>query len=1188
MNNQNKKENPFKWAWSRKSVRAWMITFAVVQIVFFIITMVVFNIEVRDPATGARVPLSNTLDIVLGGPRSVVRSGDPRPYQRYMPINDWADPSGSRGERHGFRQFEPSQDITEKRHAYQEGNRLNQEIVEEGIVLLTNASRQGQPVLPFNMQRNRVSVFGKNSVNIVVGGSGSSGGGDGGGPVLLDGLTEAGFEINPVLRSFYQSSRSGPGRPRNPAMGTIPAGIPTGETPISSYTTTVTNSYANFEHAAIVVITRISGEGFDLPRTMATNHALTTPVAGAASVHDHFLRLDQNERDLLQKVTAMRDDPSQPFDKVIVLLNLSMAMEVGFLQAQPGDDDYFGHIDAALWIGSPGFRGAYAVGRILNGEVNPSGRLFATFSRDFLRNPSLQNFANNSIAYNPTTGNFSHTGIADAHRYLNAAGGNTPFFFVEYQEGIYVGYRYYESRGFMEIAMPLGNNNWHSENVVFPFGFGESFTTFDWEIVGVRQDEDVIALNKTVPTEIRQPIVHANGVNDARIEIDVRVTNTGTRAGRDVVQLYFNPQFNFGGIEKPHVALGAFEKTGLIAPGANQVVTLSINAFDMASYDWQGVSTNALGQQLLPNGGYVLERDNFNSAPGMYRLFIGRDAHSAWHNVFATHGPATPVISTTNDLVVTFQVTDPIIYTRDPVTGNEIRNRFSEPIPLNAPNSVIENLDQYSISHFILHQSNMVRGRQGQGYLSRSDFVGTWPVAPTNLQRRMPGGFINTLTNNSLSWEINDTPEDRWWRDPSEMPTHGEWQADGARLYHLIRPLADASRQANGRYCFNHLRDEVGAISVSWDDPIFQDILDQMSLEDMTRLIGRGAFSTIQLAHIGKPRTTDPDGPSGFVSFMGDPSVHGTVFYASGPTIAATWNVRLAFDFGVMVGIEGLFGDTGRWGGDGRPYSGWYAPGMNIHRTPFSGRNSEYYSECPFLSGMIGAHTVLGARSKGVYTFIKHFAVNDQETDRSNNGLVTWLDEQTMREIYLRPFEMAVKIGGATAMMSAFNRIGMIWAGGSYVLLNEVLRYEWGFRGTVITDYNLYPFMPVNQMIRAGGDLNLVQGGTANEPSRATAHQQSATHVQAMRTASHNILYTVVQSSAMNGWSDTVTWGERMPLWQELTIVFNFVLLGIFLIWGFLVIFFKIRKERKLTKEGGEFAETNNEAITHSDSSDEV
>ncbi len=354
-------------------------------------------------------------------------------------------------------------------------------------------------------------------------------------------------------------------------------------------------------------------------------------------------------------------------------------------------------------------------------------------------------------------------------------------------------------------------------------------------------------------------------------------------------------------------------------------------------------------------------------------------------------------------------------------------------------------------------------------------------------------------------------------------------------------------------------------IDVDYDSEKWDELIDYLTVEDMVLLVGQGNFHTNSIDKIGKPRTIDPDGPAGYRNFMGDPSVHDTCVYAAESLIGSTWNKDLAHDMGIMIGLESLVGYTN---GDGRTYSGWYAPAVNIHRSPFSGRNWEYYSEDPFLSGFMGTNVVIGAQSKGVYTFVKHFALNDQETNRDSNGLITWADEQTLREIYLKPFEMIVEDGNAHAIMSSFNRIGTDWAGGSYALLTEVLRKEWGFTGMVISDYNLSnAYMHPDQMLRAGGDLNLSQD---YKPSASATRDGMQTEVQikALRLATKNILYTVANSNAMNGMGEGVVWGTTMAKWKVALICVNVGLVVLSAVWGVFAIRNALKKSKAASGEG--------------------
>ncbi len=958
--------------------------------VLAVVTVVVLAVSLA----ATQVPfLSNTMSAVFGGKRAII-TGDASSYQAYKA--DYAD----------------------KASTLAAANALNERIEEEGIILLKNDASLPiyTPVSdPAVSQKPKISVFGKNSVSLVYGGSGSSGSSTEGAPTLYDSLEKAGYEVNPTLKAFYESKDSGAGRPASPSMGNILSGYPTGETPQSNYTQKVIDSYADYGDAALVVFSRIGGEGYDLPRTMKVSSSgdyttgftdknvwnSETPVEGARSIDDHYLQLDQNETDLLAAVCAR-------FDNVIVILNSAAPMELGFLD-DPGHYAYHENIKAAVWIGDPGFSGIYALGSVLNGSVNPSGRLVDTYARDFTKDPTWQNFGNN----------MSYMG----NRYLvdGKMSSKYAYFTVDYEEGIYVGYRYYETRGAENVIGGEGEA-WYRENVVFPMGYGMSYTSFSWSLAN-----EASLAGKTI--QKGQPI-----------SFEVEVTNTGAAAGKDVVQVYVSAPYQPGGIEKPYKVLSGFAKTELIQPGASAKVTVAVDPYDFASYD-------------EARGEYVLEE-------GEYTFFVSFNAHDQQDGVHAS--ALSPVVMTVS--------AGGIRWSEDPDTGCQLENRFTD------------------------------AEAQLGSVLSRADWEGTWPDPPSEEDRNMTKDFMA-----SLVYAVED--EGKPWY-ANEMPVTGK--SGEKKLYQYA--------------------------GVAYDDPSWEELLDQVTLDEMITLVGIANYNTAEIESVEKPRTTDPDGPSGFTLFMGDPSVYDTCFYACECVLAATWNTNLARQMGEMIGNEGILGDSeGR--GSNAPYSGWYAPAVNIHRSPFGGRNWEYYSEDGFLSGQMAAGVCAGARSKGINTYVKHFALNDQETNRDSNGLLTWATEQAMRELYFKPFEFAVKDGGTQAVMSSFNRIGTVWAGGCYALLTEVLRGEWGFRGMIVTDYNmLSSYMGADQMIRAGGDLNLSQDG---RPSA----EKTATQVAALRRATKNVLYATANSSAMNGFGEGTSLRYGMPYWQMVLIGVNVLLI---------------------------------------------
>jgi beta-glucosidase len=959
--------------WKNRHTRAWMIT-SVALVAFFTAASLVLT--KNDLVSG-------TMDIVFGGKRAIV-AGNNNYY-----VADYSTKADS---------LKAANDFTEK-------------VCEEGTTLLKNEDG----ALPL-ASGAKVTVFGKNSVNLVYGGSGSSSG-----KVtasrrnLFDSLTDAKISYNPTMKAFYEGSSSGSGRPSNPGMGDIIAGFETGETPVSSYTSEVKASYASYKDAAIVVISRIGGEGFDLPRTMKTSYgADATKVNGARNADDHYLQLDQNETDMLAEACSN-------FDKVIVVLNTSQPIELGFLD-DPTHYAYHSQIKACLWMGLPGDNGVMALGKILNGTVNPSGHLADTYARNFKDAPSYRNFGNNN---------------ADEGNGYTVDGESSGYYYVDYEEGISVGYRYYETRNAVELESNP-SSTWYKDNVVYPFGYGLSYTSFTWEV------------------ESSDPSESTALTQDGKITVKVKVTNTGDVAGKEVVELYYHTPYTKGGIEKSETVLGDFAKTKLLEPKASETVTLSLPVSDMKSYDYSDANQNGFK-------GYELEKGN-------YEIRIGKNAHETFK-------------------ALNYTVASDVKISTDETTGTAVTNQFDD------------------VSSHIA------------SYLTRNDYAGTFPTTPSATDRAVTSDFISSLT-----YKKDDT--DKPWTTDT-MPTQAESE--------IAKEDITVS-----------LKDVVGK---KYDDASWDTLLNELTVTQMTKLIGTGAYGTISIDNISKPLTYEPDGPSGFTNFMTDGGpVYNTCFYAAECVLGASWNKELAYDMGISVGNEALVGDCDK---SKLPYSGWYAPAVNIHRSPFSGRNWEYYSEDGYLSGALASQVVLGCKKKGVYTFVKHFVANDQETNRDTNGCIVWLNEQALREIYLKPFEMVVKTGQTTAMMSSFNRLGTTWAGGSYPLLTTILRNEWGFEGEVVTDYNLVRYMNVDQMIRAGGDLVLNQGNKAPSTTNLTA-----TQVSCIRRATHNILYTIANSNAMNS---EVT-GYRMALWRVILILVDSLVALALVVWGFLVIFFAVKK----------------------------
>lgn len=911
----------------------------------------------------------------------------------------------------------PTQKATNKAEAFANAQEVNLKLAEEGFVLLKNENA----ALPMN-KGARISVFSKNSVNLSYGGSGSGGFDTSNNKNLYESLNDAGFVINPTLKNFYESSQSGPVRTAN--SSDLDNGdnqkIATAETPQSKYTDAVKNSYADYSDAALVVITRIGGEGFDLPRYQGDSE-------GAVSPDSHYLELDQNEIDLLTAVT------DGTFKRVVVVFNTPSSFEATFLK----DSAYAAFadkIDAAVWIGFTGSNGITALGEILNGDVNPSGRLVDTWAADFTKNPSFVNFGTGCL---PDT-----TDKYDGGMYYS----------VDYEEGIYVGYRYYETRG------ETDGEDWYNANVVYPFGYGLSYTTFDWTVGDASASEIELGTTITVP---------------------VTVKNTGSVAGKEVVQLYASAPYTLGGIEKEHKVLVGFAKTKLLQPGESETVTVSFDPYSAASYDYRDANSNGFS-------GYELEA-------GEYTLYVSRNAHES-EKAIALNLAADVQIGT------------------DPTTDGEVVNRYTD------------------------SEDFLDSDWQLDTMLSRADWEGTWPTPQTAQQHAGTDRLYEEIRS-----EEHNNPTDF---DSEEYPWFGE---EPTLTLRDLLPSAEA---------------EGYEPVVSYDDERWEELMMGCDEEEMIALINNGAYHTLAMESVGLPATIHGDGPSGFTCFMSKEQVNGTCQYVSEPVMASTWNINLMNELGEAIGEEGTIGDKAT----GQPYSSIYAPGVNIHRSPFGGRCSEYFSEDPFISGMMGAAEVQGIQSRGVLPTVKHFVANEQETHRSIGGDLSWLSEQALREIYLKPFEYTVKLGETRGIMTSFNRIGTRWTGGDYRLLTEILRNEWGFNGLVICDFNTIPqYMIPRMMFYAGGSLDLATQQSAMWTDCDTSDAGDA--IVLMR-AVKDVMYALVNSNAMN--AEVI--GYNPPIWQE---YLHWINIGAFTLVGVWLVLAIVRTVRCNKRQKAKFAAAN-------------
>lgn len=831
---------------------------------------------------------------------------------------------------------------------------LCEDIADEGIVLLDN-----QGTLPL-AKNSKLNVFGWASTNPCYGGTGSGALSDAYPTVtLLEGLTNAGFELNTSLSDFYTSYRAD-----RPVVGMWSQDWTLPEPEAAAYSSELLDEAKAFSDTALVVITRVGGEGADLP----TDVSKVTYDAGHSyndfEPGEHYLQLSKTEEDMVKLVC-------DNFDNVVVVYNGANAMELGWVK------DY-SQIKSVVWCAGTGQSGFNALGSILCGDVNPSGRTIDTFVYDLTQTPTANNF-----------GNFNYTNMDEFK--ANSFGADTIPAFVNYVEGIYVGYKFYETAAAEGLID-------YDKTVVYPFGRGLSYTTF---------------------TQTLNSVTEADGT----ITVDVTVTNTGSASGKEVVEVYYNPPYTNGGIEKASANLIGFAKTSELAPGASENVTVTFKAEDMASYDTYG------------KGCYVLEK-------GDYVISINADSHTVLDSKV-------------------YNVASDIVYDAS-----------------NKRESDVEVAD----NKFDFAEGNVT-------YLSRADGFANYAeatAAPADFE--LPAQAKATFYNNS-----NWNPED--FNNADDVaPTTGA--KNGLKL--------------------------VDMVGVAYDDPKWDSFLDQLTITDMDTLIALGGYQSAEVASIGKVQAVDCDGPA---SINNNFTKQGSIGFPSAVMIAATWNTDLAHDFGTSIGKMA----------DDMNVSGWYAPAMNIHRSAFAGRNFEYYSEDGVLSGAMAANAIMGSQEQGVYAFMKHFALNDQETNRTSM-LCTWSTEQAIREIYLKPFEKCVKDADCHAVMSAFNYIGTTYAGSCPELLIDVLRGEWGFVGMVLTDYyGVYGYQDADRLIRNGGDFCLVNYDTETNHLTDTT---SATALVSARQACKNILYTVANSRAY--YEENLTPG--MPGWEKLMIGVDVVL----------------------------------------------
>ncbi len=918
--------------------------------------------------------------------------------------------------------------------ARQEGNALVQNIDREGFVLLKNKEK----ALPLEADGDgeyKVNVFGWSGSDsgFYHKGYGSGGGSNNNVISLYAGLEQGGLKVNPALAKAYNDIKLKNGRYSGYTVE--PQARYQVYEPGGAFLSANLAQAKSWSDTALVVISRVGSEGTDLPRVQYS--------ADDWSVLDNgrtYLQLSPDEEELVNFCKIN-------FDKTVILLNTSNVMECGFI-----DDPA---IDAALWIGLPGNAGTPVIGEVLRGEITPSGHLVDTYPYDLKDDPAYVNSGMDGI------GKYQRT----------AAGGN----YVDYAEGIYTGYFWYETASAEGFFDARGG---YDKVVQYPFGYGMSYTDFSWELVSVdKANGGTLAANATV-------------------EFKIAVENIGEEyAGRDVVQLYVHAPYKLGEIEKPEVKLVGFAKTALLKPDDVQELTISVRLADLASYDCYDANNNGFMGYELDGGNY-----EFSFRTDSHRI---KDMHGDEKFSFAVPQGGYK-------------------YENDPDTGYKVENRFTTYTNgISGASSVVDESKVTTAKMFSVDGDDC---GQNVVYMTRADFAGTFPKKLGN--RAMSA----VLAENAVTFP---SP----LKNPSdEKPTTGS-KATQWKLTDLAGlPIT-------------HER---------WNE-----LISQLDVSTLIKLCNDGGYQTMAIEEIGKPECIDMDGGSGIYPAIIGFDVGAAVTYPCATLIAATWNWYLAYETGGSLAKEAL----------AIGMNGWYAPNANMHRSPWGGRNFEYFSEDPLVAGTMCANEARGSIQGGVYVYVKHFVAND--SDQGRNAEYRWLTEQALREIYCRPFELAVKKGGANAIMTSVDRIGATRAASSYGLLTEVLRNEWGFCGSVITDYyqggNCHD---ADQNIRAGNDLQLWPNGTVQFDDTS-----SNTAIKALQNSAKNILYTYIDTQYIHATeaklelADIIgTRNAVFPWWVIILVALDAIIAAGCAVWAVFI----AKKTKRETDDGVNGAEKEN------------
>ena len=862
------------------------------------------------------------------------------------------------------------------------GKELAQEICEGGMVLLKNNT-----TLPLTLEsNNKINIFGwgASEHGFLYQGGGSSEGGYSADKIsLYNAFKSNGFEINEELANAYNGlsyrREGGPDRNQHSVY------YRTYEPGQEFYNEHLEHA-KSFSDTAVVVLSRRATEGDDLPKVSYNE-------SGQADESRNYLSLTQKEELMMDVVT-------ENFDKVVVLINSSAPMEMGFVDNPK--------VDGAIYIGYPGYYGTTAIPRIISGAVNPSGHLTDTAAYELKSAPSYVNSG------------------PDASMVYQGKGAR----YKDYAEDIYVGYKWYETADEEGYFVNEQRNSYGKELkgydavVQFPFGHGLSYTDFSWTLDKVTlADGTEISSGKTLS-------------KDDTLKFSVWVQNVGKVAGKEVVELFQTPPYTKGGIEKASQNLVAFGKTPLLEPGKGASVELEVKVSDLQSYDTYDKNNNGFMGYEVEEGEY-----NLSLRVNSHEVKLDKENNPLEFNVVIPKGGFK--------------------YEVDPVTGTEVKNRFTTYTnkESGATSTVYEPQSAYQMS--IDGNDSDSKYNQGVTYLTRSDFKNTFPQR-TPVRKISDAMYENVFKVHS---PFNNSSD--------KMPKIN------AKFEKTITLL-----DVKGK---------------PYEDPLWNDLVSQLTLRELQNLSASGGFGTMAISRILKDHCTDSDGGTGFTNGVVSTGGIHAVKYPAANILASTWDWKAAYKWGHAIGEEGKALNI----------QGWYAPGCNVHRSPLGGRNFEYFSEDGFMCGKFVAQTVKGCTENGVYAYMKHFAAND--TDEGRNGQFEWMTEQSLREIWAKPGEIATKEGKANALMVSVDRIGGTRATGSYALLTSLLRDEWGFRGSTITDY--YQAGNVNDLdegIRAGNDLALNPNG--DYKTFEDWANPSATSVIALQNAAHNILYTYIDT----------------------------------------------------------------------------